>query len=202
MRTAYRLIILFGVGLFLSLLLPFTIGPNLFLTFLQTTVALICFFGLVFAAVATLIIGFFSWRKPSRLWMCPALLCLALILSFLVCSKFGVWADVDTWWFKQRMTPYVKIVDSIQSGVIPCSPTIAGIDITNLPSGISGVAAARCSDGSVLVEFYGTGSSFAGNMGYLFKNYTETNNCIADNIKPEKVKHLHHIIDNWYKFSD
>ncbi|SRR5260221_5457120 len=202
MRTAYRLIVLFGVGLFLSSLLPFTIGPNWIPAMLQNTVSLVCFFGLVFAFIVTWIIGFILWRKSSRLWMSPALLCIVLIISFIICERSGVSSFVDTWWFKQRMAAYVKIVDSIQSGAVPCSPAIARIDIKNLPSGIGSVAAARCPDKSVLIEFYGKDGFFAGHTGYLFKHYTETNNCISENIKPEQVKHLQHIMDDWYRFSD
>jgi hypothetical protein len=197
MQIAYRLIILFGVGLLLSELF-ITPGPNFF----KIAIFLICFFGLVLAFIMTLIVGFASWRKSSRLWMYPALLCVAFILTFIISVRIGVPLAVDTWQFKKHMAAYDKIVDSIQSGDVSCGSTITGINITNLPPGIRNILAARCPDGSVYVEFVGKGSSFAGHSGYLFKNYTETNNCITENIKPEQNEYLQHITGNWYRFSD
>jgi len=197
MRTAYRFIILWGGSLLLSQLLV-TPGPNIF----QGAVFLICFLGLVFTFITTLIVGFASWKKSSRLWICPALLCIAFILSFIICARIGVPSSVDAWRFKKHMAAYDKIVDSIQSGVVPCGSTITGINITNLPSGIRNILAARCPDGSVFVEFVGKGSSFAGHSGYLFKDYTEPNNCFANKIKPEQNWHLRHITGKWYKFFD
>jgi hypothetical protein len=195
MRTAYRLIILFGVGLYLSDL-PLTTVPNL----IQPLFVLGCSLGLLFALIVTFIIGLFRWRKLSRWWMGPALLCIAFILSFIICGRIEMRLGGDHWLFKRNMVPYVRIVDSIKSGAVPCGSKIANINITNLPSGIRNVAAARCSDGSAVVLFVGKGSSFAGDFGYLYKDYSETNSCIADNIKPDQLGRLNHIIDNWYEF--
>jgi hypothetical protein len=194
MRIAYRLIILFGIGLFLSELLV-TPGPNFF----QIAIFLISFLGLVFAFITSLVVGFTSWRKSSRSWMYPALLCIAFILSFII---FGRLANVETWRFKRNMGVYDKVVADIQSGAIPCGSTITRIDISNSPPGIRNIMAAHCPDGSILVEFVGEGSSFAGHSGYFFKNYTETNSCFADYSKLEHEWHLRHMTGNWYRFSD
>ena len=196
MRIAYRLIILCGVGLFLSQL-PLTIAPNLF----QPMLFGVFFLGVVFVLIATLIMGLVSWRKSSRWWMGPALLCMAFILSFIIWGRIETWAGFDHLLFKRNMAPYVNIVDSIKSGAISCGPTIANIhSITNLPPGIRNIDAVRCTDGSVLVLFVAKGSSFAGHMGYLFKD-TETNNYIADYIKREQIR-LSLMTGNWYEFWD
>jgi len=193
MRIAYRLITICGVGLFLSVW-PFAVVQTL----LQMTVMLACSIGLLFALITTLIIGLASWRKSSRWWMGPALLCVAFILGFITYPRIGV-AD---WWFKRHMAPYAKIVDSIQSGAIPPSTTIADVNVTNLPPYIRNVRAARCPDGSVLVVFFSKACSYAGHSGCLFKDYTETNSCVADYTKYEQIWHLRHITGNWYKLSD
>jgi hypothetical protein len=158
---------------------------------------------LVFALIATLIIGLARWKKSSRWGMGPALLCIAFISSMMICRKIGVWVAVDDWQFKKQMADFVKTVDSIKSGDVPCSPSLTLIDIKNLPRHIRAVDAACCPDGSMIVEFHlATGIPLV-HTGYLFKNYTETNNCIADNMRPEQRWHyLHHITGNWYKFSD
>jgi hypothetical protein len=167
MQTAYRIIIVCGIGLFLSDL-PLTVVPNL----IQPLFVLGCSLGLLFALIATLVVGLVRWRKLSRWWMGPALLCMAFILCFIICGRIEMRLGGDHWLFKRNMEPYVKIVDSIKSGAVPCGSKIAGINITNLPSGIRNVAAARCSDGSALVLFAAKGSSFAGDFGYLYKDYS------------------------------
>ena len=193
MRTAYRIISVCGIGLFLSVW-PFAVVQTL----LQMAIMEICSLGLLFALITTLIIGFASWRKSSRWWMGPSLLCFAFIVIFFTYPRNAV----DNWFFKKHMAPYVAIVASIQSGAISCSSTIGNVSITNLPPYIRNVAAARCPDGSVLVEFFSKACSFAGHSGCLFKDYTETNSCFADYTKHEQIWHLRHITGNWYKLSD
>ncbi len=194
MRTAYRIITICGVGLFISMW-PFAVVQTL----LQMAVMEMCSLGLLFALITTLIIGLARWRKLSRWWMGPSLLCVAFVLGFII---YHPRIQVDAWWFKKNMAPFAKIVDSIKSGAIPCGPTIANINITNLPPYIRNVAAARCPDGSVLVEFYSKACSFAGHSGCLFKDYAETNSCFADYTKLEQEWRLRHVTGNWYKFSD
>ncbi len=196
MRTAYRLIILFGVSLLLSQFLV-TPGPNFF----QILIFLISFLGLAVAFIVTLIIGIASWRKTTRSWIYPTMLCVAFILSFIACVRLGLPSAVDAWQLKRNMAAYDTVVNSIQNGAIACGSTITAINTTNLPSGIRNILAVRCPDGSVFVRFVGNGSSFAGHSGYLYKNYTETNNCITENVKSEH-EYLQHITGNWYRFSD
>ena len=197
MRTAYRLIVLCGIGLLLSQLLV-TPGPNFF----QIAIFLISFLGLAIAFIVTLIVGLASWRKSTRLWMYPSLLCITFILSFIICARLGVPSDVESWKFKRNIAVYDKIVADLQSGVVPCGSAITNINSSNLPPSIGRILAAHCPDGSMLVEFVGEGSSFARHSGYLFKNYTETNSCFADYSELEQEWHLRHITGNWYRFSD
>lgn len=189
------MIAFFGAGLLLSQLLV-TPGPNFF----QFVLVSVCFLILIIAFVATIILGLVSWRKSSSKWMFPSMLCILFILSFLFCVKIGIPSEIEMWKFQKHISYYEKIVNGIQNGEIQCGSTITGIDTTNLPPGISSITAAHCPDGSLIVQFLGKGSSFAGHVGYLFKNYTETNNCISENIKPDwRLKHL---TGNWYKFFD
>jgi hypothetical protein len=192
MRIAYKLIFLCGVGLLLSQLLV-TPGPNFF----QVALFSICFLGLAIAFIITLIIGFSSWRKSSSKWMFPSLLCVLFISSFLICVKIGIPSEIEMWKFQKHISDYEKIINGIQNGDIQCGSKLMVIDTTNLPPGIINITAAHCSDGSLIVLFLGKGSSFAGHTGYLFKNYTKTNNCISE---PDwRFKHL---TGNWYKFFD
>ena len=130
-----------------------------------------------------------------------ALLCFAFFLGFIICARMGVWVAMDNWWFENHIAPYANIVHSIKTDAIPCSQTIAHIDITNLPPHISHIHAARSSDGALIVIFVAEGSCFAGHVGYLFKDYTNTNSYIADYVRGQQFN-LRHITGNWYEFSN
>jgi hypothetical protein len=199
MKKAYIFISICGIGLFLSAL-PLTVAPSL----LQSLLGGVSILGLLFAVVATLIVGLVWWRKSSHWWIGPPLLCVAFVLGFIICEGILTRTGLDHWLFKRNMAPYVKIVDSIKNGTIPCGPTntyIAYIDgKRNLPAGIRDIQAMHCSDGSTLVLFVAKGSSFAGHMGYLFKD-AGTNSDIVDFMKREQIG-LIPITNNWYQFWD
>jgi hypothetical protein len=197
MRTAYLVIVVCGIGIFVCGFLD-QIRPSL----LGTVGIVICILGLMTALIASFVFGLVSWRKLSRWWMGPALLCIAFLLGIRISGNMRMDEAIGDWWFKKHMAPYVKIVDSIQNGAVSYSPNFTRInDITNLPPHIRYVSAARCSDGSVLVEFRIKTSFPLSPIGYLFKNYAETNNCITANMGPEHHWHyLRHITGNWYRF--
>jgi hypothetical protein len=193
MRTAYLLIIVCVIDLFVFGFLG-QIRPSM----LMDAVSLIGLLGLLISLIATLVIGLVSWRKTSRGWMGPALLCIAFLLGIKICGNMGIWEATGDWWFKKHMAPYVKIVDLTQGGAIHCNQNFATIrDITNLPPHIRYVSAACCPDGSVLVEFRIDTLPFP-LRGYLFKNYAETNNCIKGQ---HQWHYLRHITGNWYEFA-
>ena len=195
-RTVYILISLFGIGLFLSMSLsPFE--PFL----LEVTISLPCFLGLMAMPIVCLLIGLILWRKSSWWWIGPALLSCAFIFSIGYFSAIGT--AVSDWQFKKHMDDYVRIVDSVKNGTIPCNTNLVYIrNVTNLPPHIGSIHAACCPDGALLVEFhinYGTSLKFP---GYLFKNFGETNNCIMNNMGPgQRWYSLRHITNDWYKFS-
>jgi len=174
MRTAYILISVCGIGFFAFAFLG-QIRPSA----LEDAISVTCLLGLLTALIATLIIGLARWRKSSRWWMGPTLLCIAFFVGIKICGNAEVWTATGDWWFKKHIASYVAIVDSIQSGAIRCSPTFDRIyNVTSLPPYTKYVSAARCPDGSVLVEFHSRADFPPPPMGYLFKNYTETNSCI------------------------
>jgi hypothetical protein len=189
MRIAYRVIIICGVVLLLAQLL-FSIERVLFLLIIEIA----CAFCLVFGLIITFIMGLVSWRKSSGWWMGPSLLCAAFILSALIIGR------VNGNQFKKHMDDYVKVVDLIKSGAVPCGSRYSQIDVTNLPPHISSVWAARCPDGSLFVEFNLKPHIPQTSRGYLFESYTETNNCLDEMTKPEHRYRLSHIADNWYEF--
>jgi len=201
-RTVYVLIAICGIGLFLATFLdalrPSPLGSIPF----GEIVVVICVLGLMSELIVSLIIGLVHWRKSTRWWMGPALLCIAFLLGLRICGDIGIQEAIGNWWFKKHIGPYVEIVDSIQSSAIPCNPNFARIgNITNLPPHVRYVSAARCPDGAVLVEFRSKTVIPLSPIGHLFKNYGETNNCITANMGPEHHWHyLRHITGNWYEF--
>jgi hypothetical protein len=197
MRTNYLLISICGISLFLSLLLsavmPTSISHIGVLVFDCILVGLL---------IGNLIMGLVRWRKSSRLWMGPAVLCIAFLFAVAVCAKIGIWTAISDWRFKSHISAYDRVIESIQAGTLPCSDTFATLNYSDLPPNIRNIRASCCPDGSMLVECYNKGSSSAGHTGYLFKNYLGTSDCVANNVKLERIWRLHHITGNWYRFAD
>lgn len=108
------------------------------------------------------------------------------------------------WEFERQLGAYVRIVDFVRSGAIPCGPKLELVDTKELPRHVARVRAACCPDGTAIVEFYiPTGVPLV-HAGYLFKNYTGTNSCVEQGIWLEDEKRLYqrHVIGNWYRCSD
>ncbi len=156
--------------------------------------------GLAFTFIVTLIMGLARWRKTSRSWIGPTLLCVVFILSILFIRNTGVFVALGDRQFMKHRDDYTSIVDQIKTGAVPCGSSLTKINIQNVPSHISSVWAARCPDGSIFVEFNLKPHIPQTSRGYLFKNYAETNNCFDEITKPEHRYHLSHITGNWYEF--
>jgi hypothetical protein len=94
-------------------------------------------------------------------------------------------------------------VDDVRSGVVPCGARLSIIDVKKLPTHVIRIKAARCSDGAVVVAFLTDTDVPLLHEGYVFKGYSDTNNCITADIRPEhQWPYVRHVIENWYHFSD
>jgi hypothetical protein len=211
MRLACLLIAACGFANFLTLVVG-SLAPNILIHLLGGGLFLV----LIFAIPVTLLLGIVCWRKSSRWWMGPAALAIAICLAFPICGRLGVWSLLDRWRLQHHMAAYARIVDSIRDGSIPCQPIESDsrqrngpvdvsrlskdLDVANLPPHTRGVRAECCSDGSVRVAFLDDGSSFAGHVGYLYKDYATTSSCAADFAKRERTWGLRQITGNWYRF--
>jgi hypothetical protein len=159
-------------------------------------------FALVCVSPLPLILGLMRWRKESRLWPGPMILCVAIWLIVAICAKAGIWTTISNWRFQNQIPDYTSVVDSLRRGAVPCSQTFSIVNVTNLPPHIRNIRAACCADGSVLVEFYENGSSNAGHTGYLFKEYPEMSVCAVEFTRLQQHVHLSHVTGNWYRLTD
>jgi hypothetical protein len=195
MKNAYFLIILFEADLLFSLL-PLSIGPTLF----QIPALFSGLFGLICLLVLTFIFGLNEWRRASRFWIGPALCSAVCITSFVVGTKYGIFAFEKTWQLKHHINDYVRITDAIRSGAIHCKTTRTLIETTNLPPHIRNIVAARSPDGSTSIEFYSRNSSALWHIGYLYMHSSGTNRSISN--QEQQLWRLHRITGDWYEFSD
>jgi hypothetical protein len=194
MRAEYGRIIILGIGFFLCLA-ALQVRP-----FLLYIIGVAGFFlGLAVQLIATFVIGLMRWRKSSRWWMVPSVVCLAFISTAPLDTRVGIiFAD---WEFETHLREYVKIVDDVKSGAIPCDTTLGIIILNPLPSNVKRITAARCPDGAVIVVFtVGTGFPLI-HTGYLFNGCGENNNCITQYKSLESKWSLRHVVGDWYRFS-
>jgi hypothetical protein len=162
----------------------------------------LCLFGLVLALIITVAIGLVRWRKSSRRWIGPPLLCLAFILSFRVSQRVGVL--VDDWRFKRNLAKYTRIVNSLRDGTVACSPTLSPVEIKDGSTHVSDIWAACCPDGSAIVELPGASGGALFHVSYLFKNDPGSNACLNQAVQMEQQRNPHqrHIVGNWYHVTD
>src|SRR5579859_6991175 len=94
---------IFGVG-FLASVAAVQVRP--FLVFVAGSGLCLISLGALF--LASLIKGFFSWRKSSRYWFVPAAVCAVFVLAF----PLGVMTGrvVSDWEFKRRQPEYEQVV--------------------------------------------------------------------------------------------
>lgn len=167
--------------------------------------ASLSFVGLALAFLITATLGFTRWRKSSAWWMMPALICLVFLLSAWLSPPLGrLIADRQ---FERHSSDYLQVVEEVQSGSIPC-PAECGIrltpiDVKRLPPRIRAVVAARCNSGAAVVGFLLDTDAPLVHEGYVYRGYDESQNCITEDMKPEKRwPYVRKITGNWYRFSD
>jgi hypothetical protein len=198
MRRAVLLITLEGIIFFL-LALSTSIKPQL----LYSLMSILVFVLLALTLLYTAVLGFMVWRNISRLWMTPALLCLAFMLSAWCTPPLG--RIIADWQFRRHMNEYDEFVARFRKGPIPkgCDTRLGAIDVKHLPHHTRVVLAACCSDGSVVVGFLSDTDVPLLHEGYVFKGYGERNSCVADSMKPEnKWPYVRPVTGKWYHFSD
>jgi hypothetical protein len=196
MRVAYRLIALFGVT---CLVFGFLVHTKV--TVWGAGVFGATRFALAAMALVTIFLGVLRWRKLTRLWMIPSVLCAALFWgSPAITTPLG--AFVNDRQFKRQLGSYERVLSGLRSQTIWAGTTLTDIDASNINKAVPdviGIKAARCDNGAVIAEFFQSG--FRIRNGYLFKGYEESDPCVTESMRPESHYQLRHVIGNWYHFS-
>ena len=200
MRLLYWLIVVAGV-LYFSLSLYTCVRPE----WLGTIVSFLAFGFLGVTLVVTAILGLAKWRRLSRFWMMPTLLCLAFLLSARLTVRLG--QRIKDQEFETRESEYLKVVDGVKNGTIPCGPScnakLTVFQTANLPPNVRVLIGARCDNGQVVVAFLANTDVPLLHEGYVFKGYDENSSCVTEAMRPEnKWAYLRHVTERWYHFSD
>jgi hypothetical protein len=115
-------------------------------------------------------------------------------------TRFG--SVLANWEFKQHLQEYTKIVNDIQTDVIPSDVAFREIAPKQMPSNVKEIMALRHPDGAVILVFLvGTGFPLH-HTGYIYKGCAENTNCLIQFSSLEKKWGLRHVVENWYYFSD
>lgn len=193
-RKSFISIIILGLGFSWSLAAQED-NPH----FIYISISVISLFGLSIFLIASLIIGFVSWRKTSRWWIAPFLASAAFMLSAPLDLRIGI--AIADWKFRTHLQEYVRTVDDIRSGLVPCNATFGPISPNVSPLNVKKVLAAHYPDGATVVLFL-VGSGFPlHHTGYLFNGSGENITCIAQFKSLENKYYLRHVTGNWYHFS-
>jgi hypothetical protein len=150
--------------------------------------------------VVTFAGGVIRWKRSSAAAMIPAMLCVAIWLVVVFCGKVGLFESLSHRRFRNHVNQYEDVVRSLQNGLVAVDTKFSIAPIENLPAYTKFVRAARCADGSIIVEFVDSGGSFAGHTGYLFTKSTSDDSCITRAVKIDRRWRLHHMTGNWYRF--
>ncbi|MDR3565611.1 MAG: hypothetical protein P4N59_29805 [Negativicutes bacterium] len=150
--------------------------------------------------------GFRVWRRSSKLWVLPSLMCFTfLVTTWYTAVPIG--QSVADWEFKRHLNEYLKVVEDFKSGRIPCLHGCNGeFDRLDTGDGLKHVKfllAARCEGGTVGVAFIADTDVILLHEGYFFKSYGDGSACSADPFSLEKKwPYVRHVEGQWYHFSD
>jgi hypothetical protein len=193
MKTAYRLAIIFGIMFSLCVVIE-QVRPLLSCLFGLAA----CLLGLGSLALAALIKGFIQWRKTSRRWIGPFVVCVAFILAFPIDQAIGAMiADME---FKSHLQEYDRFVEDVRNGTIPCEAKSCMIQPKIMPSNVKAIFGARYPDGSVFVQFL-VGEGFMYHTGYIFDGSGTNKDCIAAYKDRADRVGLRPLVGNWYYFA-
>jgi hypothetical protein len=190
------------------------VGMSYFVLFLFTHVvpeflclllSVVLFVVLTVMLLVALTVGFVKWRKSSRLWPVPALVCLAFILSAYFTPPIGKF--ISDWRFEKHLAEYSRVVDGLRNGSIrcdaPCKATSGGVGPASQAAHLRVLEWSRCNDGGIFVSFFVPIDVPLVHIGYLFKGYGENSDCIAAAATLEKsFLYIRHVTGRWYHFSD
>ena len=204
MEKIFRWIAALGSILFVLVLLLYVI-PG-FASLLLSVLVLVT---LVVLLTVSLVAGLLKWRKSSKFWPMPALVCLAFIFcSFYVASPIGRY--ISDRMFERHLGDYARAVDNFRDGSVLCASSCNGdvkaIEGTSLPAHVRDIWGAHCDGNGVIVLFRLDTDVPLLHEGYMFKDYEESSDCSKRFGSREFVwshlPYVRQIEGHWYRFSD
>jgi hypothetical protein len=193
LRTAYIAISLLGM-----LCLVANIAAAIRPSFVAVMIAGSTFVMLIVAVPVALAAGVFSWRKTSRWWFLPPILCVIFAASPWIARPIG--ESYNDRQFKAHFEQYEAAINEIKKQDLPSSAAFTPIDLSRIkvPPGVIGIRAKRCANESVVVQFLVSAGGRI-HKGYLFDGCEYA---VLSTSPREKRYSLRHITGQWYHFSD
>ena len=201
MKTAYAVIVPLGLASVLSTLCMYA-SPHWAYLILDV----VTFVALLIFLVLSAMLGFKRWRRASRFWMVPTIVCVIFILVDRYTPAAGRFlADRQ---FKAHLTEYNEVVAEIRNTKNLQSAALVEMvrarHLEYLLHNVRSIKAERCEDNSIIVTFVLNTRVMLLHEGYLYKDYDNASaNCAKEDVRPEnKWPYLRPVVDNWYHFSD
>lgn len=199
MNRALRWIVALGSALFILTTLAY-VHPE----FIYLVLVIPLFLALIVIEIIALWVGATKWRKVSRLWLSPALVCLGFIFCMLYFAS-PIGRDISDRIFLKRRGSYVRIVDKFRKGLVQCTRACNGdlspLDALNLPPNVSHIYGIHCDAGIAVLFSLKTDVPLL-HTGYMFKDYAENDDCGAREFVGPHLPFVRQVTGKWYRFSD
>jgi len=174
--------------------------------FLCLLLLLAALLALVVQLFVDLFLGIRAWRRESRLWWIPMVIC-AVFLSagWFLAPPIG--RAIADWKFRKHVAELNVIVNGISDGSIqcegPCVTAFAPLDLATPPRNIRAIFAERCDPRTVIVAFLLKTDVPLLHEGYFYKSSGADDHCAKEG-SWEKEKYLYErsLTGDWHHFSD
>jgi hypothetical protein len=201
LRKFTRISLWGSVGTFLLSVLAY-VRPEAIAALLE----IVGLYALIISTFVALGLGVTQWRRKTRLWIIPTLICTggALAVYFLAAPMGRILSD---WEFRRHVEEYQSVVDAFQSGSlscpVDCTSRLVPMHVSQkLPARIVLILVGRCNGGSVVAFLVGTDVPTL-HEGYVFRGYAGDTPCINGSIRIGRVwPYVRHVTGDWYRFAD
>lgn len=196
MRLSYKVIIPLGVIHLLATLFSHA-TPH----WASVITATLSFIALLCLLILSIVLGLTRWRKSSRFWAIPGLVCLAFILIGRFTPTVGRYlADRQ---FKKHLPEYELVVSEIRNSKQFHSTDLEMIKTSQRAYNVRAIKAARCEDGQVIVALLLDTQVPLLHEGYVYVDLKNGDACIKNSARPENNwAYIRPLTPGWYHFSD
>ena len=170
---------------------------------------IVLFWGMFVTQIRLLLVGVLRWKKSTKFWLMPAVVC-AAVISLSLCFGSTAGRHVSDLVFRKHSDEYLKIANAFRDGSLNCVTSCNGdvkmIETATLPADVRQAYGTHCDGGGVLVLFSLKTDVPLVHEGYLFRDYAETGNCSerfgSHGIVWSHVPYVRKLDQHWYRVSD